>query len=121
MGNSNIVKTSQIRINVGLNEANIPVEITWEADDQGGVEPQPCKAMFLSLFERKAKETLKIDLWTEDMQVAEMDRMIFHTLRSMTDTYLKASNHIELAEQFQQFVHYFGEKTGIIPPDSTPQ
>lgn len=114
-----MVKTSQIRINVGLNEANVPVDISWEADDQPGVETKPCKAIFLSLFERHAKETLKIDLWTEDMQVAEMDRMIFHTLRSMTDTYLKASNHVELAQQFQQFVHYFGEKTGIIPADHT--
>ena len=120
MENKKVVRTSQIRINVGLNEQNIPVEITWEADDQKGVEPKPCKAMFLSLFERQAKETLKIDLWTEDMQVAEMDRMIFHTLRSMTDTYLKASNHVELAQQFQQFVHYFGEKTGIIPSENPP-
>ncbi|HRW75339.1 MAG: gliding motility protein GldC [Lewinellaceae bacterium] len=121
MDNQKVVRTSQIRINVGLNKENVPVDITWDADDQGGVEPQPCKAMFLSLFERSAKETLKIDLWTEDMQIVEMDRMIFHTLRSMAETYLKASNHVELAGQFQQFVHYFGEKTGILTPPPSAQ
>lgn len=117
MTKSPVARQSQIRINVGLNEAQVPVQIQWEADDHAGEGPVDCKAMLLSLFERGSKETLRIDLWTEDMQVAEMDRLVFHTLRSLADSYLRASNHMELAREFQAFAHYFGEKTGIIPPD----
>lgn len=108
---------SQIRINVGLDENRVPVHIEWEADDQPGQGPQACKAIMLSLFERRTKETLRIDLWTQDMQVGEMDRLIFHTLRSMADTYLRASNNVELARHFQAFAHHFGEQTGIIPAE----
>lgn len=116
--NDSIQRLSQIRINVGLNADNVPVDIHWEADDQHSEAPSSCKAMLLSLFERNSKETLRIDLWTHDMQVAEMDRLMFHTLRSMADTYVRASNHVELGEEFQRFAQYFGEKTGIIAPAS---
>ncbi len=117
MSNSQPDRISQIRINVGLNAEQIPVHIDWEADDHAGSGPVACKAFLLSLFERSTKETLRVDLLTQDMQVAEMDRLIFHTLRSLADTYLKASNHLELAKEFQAFAHYFGEKTGIVPSE----
>lgn len=115
MSTPQIERTSQIRINVGLNKEQVPVHMEWEADDQPGQGPIPCKAMLLSLFERSTKETLRIDLWTEDMQIAEMDRLLFHTLRSLAETYQRASNHTDLANQFQAFATYFGEKTGIVP------
>jgi gliding motility-associated protein GldC len=114
--NDVVARHSQIRINVGLNSDNVPVDITWEADDQLEGSTSPCKAILLSLFERSTKETLRIDLWTHDMQVAEMDRLVFHTLRSLADTYVRASNHVELGEEFQRFAKYFGEKTGILTP-----
>jgi hypothetical protein len=59
---------------------------------------------------------MKIDLWTTEMQVIEMDRFFFQTLRAMADTYFKATQNAELATAMQQFVQYFGEKTQIIPP-----
>ena len=114
MSKTEIEKTAQIRINVGLNADRVPVHLEWEADEQADDQARPCKAVLISLFERETMETLKIDLWTQDMQVAEMDRMMFHTLRSLADTYLRSSNHVELSREFQQFAHYFGEKTGIV-------
>ena len=72
--------------------------------------------MLLSFLDRDSRDTLKIDLWTKDMEVAEMDRMMFYTLRALADTYYKASNNRELAEQMQQFAHYFGEKTEQLKP-----
>ena len=48
------------------------------------------------------------------MQVIEMDRFVFQTLRGLADTYFKATQNAELATSMRQFVHYFGEKTGII-------
>ncbi len=112
---SDIVKSSQIRITVNLDEKNLPTSIDWDADDRPNPgQPVACKAMLLSLFERDNLDTLKIDLWTKDMQVNEMDRFFFQTLRAMADTYFKATQNKEMAVAMQQFVQYFGEKTEIL-------
>lgn len=112
----NVVKTSKIELEVGLNEENIPVQIQWRAEDSPGTQQaQECKAFLISIFDRESKETLKIDLWTKDMQVMEMDRFFFQTLRALADTYYKATQNAQLATDMQRFVQYFGEKTEIIP------
>ncbi len=108
-------KSTRITLHVDLDEHNVPERITWAADDQAGAEPQECKAILLALFDKANKETLKIDLWTKDMQVIEMDRFFFQSLRSMADTYFKATQNTALAKDMQRFVQYFGEKTEIIP------
>lgn len=115
MSKDKIAKTSSIHISVGLDQENLPVKITWEAQESREGAPKECKAMLLSLFDRENKETLKIDLWTKDMQVVEMDRFIFQTLRALADTYHKATQNAQLASDMQRFVQYFGEKTEIIP------
>ncbi len=113
---SEVTKQSQINITVGLDEDNIPIRIHWQADDAPGAQaPQECKAMLLSLFDEVNKETLKIDLWTKDMQVIEMDRFFFQTLRALADTYYRATQHAQLAADMQRFVQYFGEQTEILP------
>lgn len=110
-----LAKTSQIRITVGLDDKNVPAHLEWEADDSPNKgKPDACKAMLLALFDKESLDTVKIDLWTKEMQVHEMDRFFFQTLRSLADTYYKATQNRELAVDMQKFVHYFGEKTGII-------
>ena len=108
-------KTSQISVAVGLDDERMPVDMTLSGTDFP--EPQVIKAMLLSVFDADRKETLKIDLWTKDMQVQEMDRFVFQSLRAMTDTYVKATNNAALANQMAKFVAYFGEQTGIIPTE----
>lgn len=109
-------KTSSIQIKISLDQDNIPASIQWQAeDDPHRRRAQECKALLVSLFDRETKETLKIDLWTKDMQVMEMDRFFFQTLRALADTYYKATQNAELATDMQRFVQYFGEKTEIIP------
>jgi gliding motility-associated protein GldC len=114
-----ISRYSQIRIKIGLDQTQTPAEIWWDADDAPEAQkPQECKAMLLALFDKEHRDTLKIDLWTNDFQVQEMDRMMFHTLRGLADTYLKATKNTELANNMQQFAQYFGEKTGILTPEN---
>ena len=118
MPQEKITKKSRITIDVGLNAENMPVEMKWAASDNpAGRTPQDCKAMLLSLFDSNTKETLKIDLWTKEMQVVEMDRMYYQTLRALADTYYRATNNKELANQMQQFVFFFGQQTGAIPKE----
>ena len=113
-----VKKTSAIHIEVGLNEQNVPVRIDWKAEDNPNTqEAQECKAMLLSLFDKEHRDTMKIDLWTTEMQVIEMDRFFFQTLRGLADTYMRATQNTELANEFRRFVQYFGEKTEVIPKE----
>lgn len=109
------MKKSQIRINIELDTDGVPAKINWEADNSPQNKEQECKAFLLSVFDKETKDTLKIDLWTKEMQVMEMDRFFYQTLRAMSDTYFKATSNKELATQMQQFVQFFGEKTEILP------
>jgi gliding motility-associated protein GldC len=116
MKSKEIKKHSKIDIRIGLDEEHMPIDIEWSASDKkDGEEPSRAKAMLLSFFDGKTRETLKIDIWTREMQVIEMDRFVYQTFRSISDTYYKATGNTALANEMQRFVQYFGEKTEIIP------
>jgi len=111
-----IAKKTKIELDFGLNKTGVPIEIEWKSNDNPkGNEAQSSKAMLLSLFDRKTLETVKIDLWTHDMNVMEMDRFMYQTLRGLAETYHRATQNRELAVEMQKFVQYFGEKTEVIP------
>lgn len=111
-----VVRFSDIVLKVGLDENNNPIEMNWMAQDNpNGMDPLPCKSILLSIFDAENKDTLKIDLWTTEMQVAEMDRFMYQTLRGLADTYQRATNNLDLSNQMQKFVQYFGESTDLLP------
>ena len=113
--NPNVVKKSKIEVEIGLDKQNLPIEIKWKTSDAPAEYPmQEVKAFMLSLFDKPTQDTLRIDLWTKDMHVEEMDRFVFTTMRSLGDMYFRATNNRKLAEQMQGFVDYFGEETKII-------
>jgi gliding motility-associated protein GldC len=112
-----ITKSSDITIRVGLNAENVPIRIEWGASDRNEGTLEECKAMAVALFDKEHRDTLRIDLWTNEMQVAEMDRFLYQMLRSLSQTYLRATQNKELAEDMARFAHYFGEKTEIIPKE----
>ncbi len=107
---------SEIRINVTLDTDKIPSKITWSASDKGSGSESEAKAVLLSLFDVEEKDTLKIDLWTKEMQVNEMDRFFYNTLRAMADTYMRATGNEKLAGAMQQFAAYFGEQSKVLRP-----
>ncbi len=112
--------TNTISIDVHLNEEKHPVNILWNSTANPKDTPDSeCKAMLLSLFDKNHLDTYKIDLWTSEMQVAEMDRFMFQTLRALSDTYFKATRNQALANDMQRFVQYFGEETEIIPRENS--
>lgn len=117
MSKEKVVKESNIDIKVGLNEEHVPESIQWRADDHPEVDGwQDAKGMLVSFFDKESRDTMRIDLWTTDLQIMEMDRMVFHTLKGLAESYAKATGNNELAGQMQQFAHYFGEKTEVIKP-----
>ncbi|HPR00918.1 MAG TPA: gliding motility protein GldC [Saprospiraceae bacterium] len=108
-------KKSEIKLEVQLDDKNVPEQILWQASDHpDGAGKQECKAVLLSLFDMERGDTLKIDLWTKDMQVIEMDRLVYQTLRSLADSYATATNNLRMANEMQKFAQFFGEETEII-------
>ncbi|MNL63757.1 hypothetical protein D3C87_1879200 [compost metagenome] len=81
----------------------------WTAAD-GGVEQEEAKAIMLSIWDSKAKETMRIDLWTKDMPVDEMKIFFHQTLVAMSDTFNRATNDEKMSDTMKDFCDYFAEK-----------
>ncbi|HRI01732.1 MAG TPA: gliding motility protein GldC [Saprospiraceae bacterium] len=103
-------RNAKIQIEVDLDEQQIPEKILWTSLDQGPQNQQEAKAILISFFDKDSLDTMKLDLWTKEMQVMEMDRFMFHTLNAMADTYRNATNNSKLANDFKSFANYFGEQ-----------
>ena len=112
------MKTSEINISITLDEKKLPEKISWSAETPDGKQMRESKAMLLSLFDKESLETFKIDLWTKDMQIAEMDRLMYNTLKALTETYYNATSNQELANQMRSFVEHFGKVTNINPQEN---
>lgn len=102
-------KKSNISINVTLDENRVPEELRWSAED-GGVENEEAKAMLLSMWDAKQKETLRIDLWTKDMPLDDMKLFFHQTLVTMADTFNRATQDEKMTETMKDFCDYFAEK-----------
>jgi len=101
--------TSTIELKVELDENKIPEKLEWTAED-GGISHAEAKAMMLSVWDNKSKETLRIDLWTKDMPVDEMKIFFHQTLLAMSHTYNKATQDETMTASMQDFCDYFAEK-----------
>ncbi|WP_190811286.1 gliding motility protein GldC [Flagellimonas sp. S3867] len=104
-----IAHTSEIKLTVGLDENRVPETLTWSAED-GGVENEDAKAMMLSVWDSKNRESLKIDLWTKEMPVDEMKIFFHQTLVTMADTFMKATQDEKMTATMKDFCEYFAEK-----------
>ena len=85
-------KKTQITIDVNLDENKIPEKLIWSAPD-GGVNNKISKAIFLSIWDHKNKESLSIDLWTKEMPVEEMNEFFYQSLLTMGDAFYKATDN----------------------------
>jgi gliding motility-associated protein GldC len=100
---------SEIRFNIELDENRVPEKLTWSAQD-GGVQAEEAKAIMLSIWDGKAKETMRIDLWTKDMPVDEMKIFFHQTLVAMSDTFKRATDDEKMSDTMKDFCDYFAEK-----------
>lgn len=101
--------TSEIKINVALDANKIPEKMRWTAED-GGVTQKDTKAVMLSVWDDKKKESLRIDLWTKDMPLDDMKIFFHQTLSAMADTFERATNDEKMSASMRDFCEYFAEK-----------
>lgn len=103
-------KKSDINFTVSLDENHIPEKIEWQASDTGEEETKEAKAMMMSLWDPKENNTLRIDLWTKEMMVDEMKHFFYQSIITMSDTYERATNDKDVANEIREFGKSLGEK-----------
>tara|TARA_R100001369_G_scaffold60122_1_gene87059 strand:+ start:194 stop:529 length:336 start_codon:yes stop_codon:yes gene_type:complete len=101
--------TSEININIDLDENKVPEKLQWSAPD-GGVENEEAKAIFLNVWDHDKRESLRIDLWTKDMPLDDMKIFFHQTLSAMADTFERATNDKKMSATMRDFCDYFAEK-----------
>ena len=104
-----IKHNSEINIKIRLDENKVPEEMSWTAKD-GGIENEASKAIMLSVWDHKKKDTLRMDLWTKDMPVDEMKQVYHETLVAMADTFERATDDQKMGATMRDFCAYFAEK-----------
>ncbi|MBL7765803.1 MAG: gliding motility protein GldC [Chitinophagaceae bacterium] len=102
--------TSTIQLDITLDETKTPETIHWRAAEGGVSKPTEAKAFMLSIWDVADSAALRIDLWTKKMMVDEMNDFMFQTLMTMADTYERATNQKELAEELKTFTLGFKKK-----------
>lgn len=101
---------STITIDVDLDEQKVPQKITWNATDSSTEMKQDAKAMCVAFWDGADKTALRIDLWTKDMMVDEMADFFYQMFSTMADTYQKATQQKDLAEEVRSFSKEFIKK-----------
>lgn len=106
------MKQSEIKFTVTLDEKNMPQKIDWSASDGGVLSSS--KAIMLSVWDTEEKNTLRIDLWTQEMMVDEMKQFYHQTLLSMADTLERSTGEKEAAKAMRNFAQEFGERMKLV-------
>ncbi len=104
-----IKHTSEIKFKVELDENKVPEAISWTAKD-GGIDKAESKALMISVWDHKKKDTLRMDLWTKDMPVDDMKQFFHQTLVSMASTFHRATDDQKMTDTMRDFCDYFAEK-----------
>lgn len=105
-------KNAKIEFDIQLDEHHIPEKITWNASD-GGVNNEGTPAVLISVWDEKKLETLRLDLWTKEMQVDYMKRFFHQIFVSLGNTYQRATGEEDVAALIDDFAEVFAEKSGI--------
>ena len=100
---------SEVKFKIGLDENKVPEEISWSAID-GGINQEPSKAVMISVWDHKKKDTLRMDLWTKDMPIDEMKQFYHQTLVSMAESFERATDDAKMGATMKDFCDYFAEK-----------
>ncbi len=116
------MKKAEIKLNVELDDKNVPETIQWSSSDGENSDEMNAKALFLALWDAQYKNSLRIDLWTKDMPYDEMKRFFYETLQTLGDSFLRASGGDPMAEKvigdLRDYCAHFGDKMEVLEQES---
>ena len=93
------MKKSEINFVVDLDNNNVPQKIQWNASDKPDAAPSETKSISISLWDQTQKNTLRIDLWTNDMPVEEMKRFYIDCLGGLGQSILSSTGDEFMASE----------------------
>ena len=95
------MKKSEIHFTVDLDNQNVPDKIHWSATDNPNEGIEDTRAIAVAVWDHYHRGTLKIDLWTKDMEVIDMKRFYIETMSGIADTLLTATNDKKMADNIE--------------------
>jgi len=97
---------------VELDENHLPLNIEMTASESDENESD-IKALMISAWAAKTKETLRIDLWTKDMPIHDMFIMYHQTMMGMAASLEKSTGRDKLSGALRDYCEFFAEQTNI--------
>ena len=105
-------KQAHINISVQLDENKIPEKLFWSAPD-GNVINEESKAIFLSVWDHKKKESLSIDLWTKEMPVNEMNDFFYQAILTMGESIYRATENEKIKDAIKKISSHLEKELKI--------
>ena len=96
------MKNSEIKFTVELDDKNLPKNIEWDASDKEAEGMETTKSISLNVWDNLNQSTLRIDLWTDDMSIAEMKRFYIDILGGMGQTILNSTGDEYFSEEIKE-------------------
>lgn len=103
----------EIKVTLELDTDQQPKTMQWDASDATG-GAMPCKAIQLSVWDPTEQAALRVDLWTKDMYIEEMNHFYFQTIMTMASSFEKATGNSAAAEIIKKMGEEFGKKTEVL-------
>jgi gliding motility-associated protein GldC len=95
------MKKSEINFSVELDNQNVPDRIFWDATDNPNEGINDTRAIAVAVWDHYHRGTLKIDLWTKDMEVFDMKRFYIEIMSGIADTLLTATNDKKMSDSIE--------------------
>jgi gliding motility-associated protein GldC len=105
---------STIAIDVETDENKVPQRIVWSASD-GGIEDREARAMLLAMWDDREGIAMRMDLWTKEMTVEEMQHFTCQTLMTLADTFERATSDAGHARALRDFTGELARRLGVAP------
>lgn len=96
------MKKSEIRFNVELDNKNFPENIYWEATDNPNEGINDTRAIAIAVWDHYHKGTLKIDLWTKQMEVFDMKQFYIEIMKGIAETLVNATGDQKAAGKIEE-------------------
>lgn len=103
------MKTSEINFTIQLDAQNVPNKILWDASEKKPSGKEETKAICISLWDANKQNTLKIDLWANDMPVDDMKRFYVETLGGLAESLKSATGDETMVSEINDLCDRLGK------------
>lgn len=97
-----MARESTLNFTITLDDKNVPERITWDATDKPSDAPADTKAIAVALWDENMRNTMRMDLWTKDMNVTEMKQFCVNAIGGIGDTLQSATSDAVMTEKIHQ-------------------